>query len=123
MILELFFIIALLAAIAVMGYYLWKCNQPDSDSASQMASRAKPMHPAVAGYQQFLRSVSLPEYEYKMYEAFTPESPPKKKYNGFSREQYTLADYDKVPNCSCKNLQSCVHGSKSRGWSPSSDTI
>lgn len=115
MIVELLIILVLLVAIVVMAYYLYKCKNSDDSTKQQMASRAKPQHPAVAAYQDYLRSVSLPDYEYKMYEAYTPL---RKKY-----EPYTLADYDKLQNCSCQYPGDCPHNRDSRGWAPSSDTI
>lgn len=120
MILELLIIVALIAAIVTLAYYLWKCKQPDDSTTVQMASRAKPMHPGVASYQNFLRSVTLPEYEYKKYEAYTPPSSGK-KYGGNRIEDYTLADYDKIERCPCKPMNTSNTGS--RGWSPSSDRI
>ena len=101
------FLAILVIAIVALSMLLANCRKKNNTTDTvqmQMKSRAKPMHPTHAAYQKFLRGVNVPEYEYKMYEA------------------YTLADYDKVQNCSCKTPATCIHG-KTRGWSPSSDTI
>jgi len=122
MIAEILIIVALLAAIVVLAVYLAKCRNKDDSTSQQMATRPKPQHPAIAAYQDYVKNVTLPPYEYKMYELFTVDKSVK-KYQSPSLEAYTLADYDKVPNCSCKNMTACTYGRKSRGWTPSSDTI
>ena len=119
------FLAILVIAIVVLSVLLANCRKKNNTTDTvqmQMKSRAKPMHPAHAAYQKFLRGVNVPEYEYKMYEAYTHSSDSQKKYSSPSLEAYTLADYDKVQNCSCKTPATCIHG-KTRGWSPSSDTI
>jgi hypothetical protein len=125
MMFEILIMLGLLAAIITLSVFLYKCRKDSvtTDALnSQLQSRAKPVHPAYAAYQKHLKSFQPHSYEYKMYETFTDKRPIK-KYHTPTVEEYTLADYDKVQNCSCKNIETCTHSLPSRGWSPASDTI